>query len=71
LQGFKNGIAGVTGDDSKFYLCNANITVAEDVYYWNYYTLLNSEGWTTRDGTDEDAEDELDIELMTLVQTSM
>jgi len=33
--------------------------------------LLNSEAWTSRDGTDTDAEDELDIELMTLVQASM
>lgn len=36
LQGFKDGIVGVTGSDSKFYLCNSNISIVEDVYFWNY-----------------------------------
>ena len=37
LKGFKDGIAGVTGSDSKYYMCNTNITVAEDVYWYNGY----------------------------------
>lgn len=40
IQGFKNGIVGVTGVDSKYYLCNTNITLAEDVFYLNYKTMF-------------------------------
>ena len=62
LQGFKDGIAGVTGSDSKFFLCNSNITEAEDIYYWNYYTLFRED--VIEENFSEDNEDESMLELM-------
>jgi hypothetical protein len=62
LQGFKDGVAGVTGSDSKFYLCNSNITVAEDIYYWNYYTLFRED--LLEENFSEDNEDASMLELM-------
>jgi len=47
LVGFKDGIVGVTGEDSKAYRCNSNITAAEVIWYENYTLLVeDEEKWT-------------------------
>jgi hypothetical protein len=34
LFGFKDGVVRVTGVTSKLYICNANISSADSVFYW-------------------------------------
>lgn len=69
FKGFKDGIAGVTGSDSKFYLCNSNITVAEDVYWYNGYRILGPPNIEAR-FTPEN-EDQSMIELMGYIKLQM
>lgn len=49
IIGFKDGVVGVTGEDSKSYLCNSNLTVTEEVWYTNYDLLVNDEDKWTED----------------------
>lgn len=69
FKGFKDGIAGVTGSDSKYYLCNGNITIAEDIYWYNGYKILGPPN------IDEnflpENEDASMIELMGYIKLSM
>ena len=43
LNGFKDGIVGVTGSDSLFSYCNGNISQATDVMYYNYANMFLDE----------------------------
>jgi len=43
ILGFKDGVVGVTGEESKSYLCNANISVTQQVWYTDYDTLVKDE----------------------------
>jgi hypothetical protein len=43
INGFKDGIVGVTGEDSKSYICNANISIAEKVWYTDYEIIFSDE----------------------------
>jgi hypothetical protein len=36
VYGFKDGVIGVTGGDSKSFLCNSNISNVDTVFYYNY-----------------------------------
>lgn len=69
FKGFKDGIAGVTGSDSKFYLCNANLTIAEDVYWYNGYKVLGPP--YIEDKFLPENEDESMIELMGYIMLQM
>lgn len=47
LLGFKDGVVGVTGEESKSYLCNGNVSAADDIWYNDYDTLVKDETkWT-------------------------
>ena len=46
VVGFKDGMVGVIGEESKAYRCNANITLASDIYYWNYVNLFDGTRFT-------------------------
>lgn len=41
MNGFKDGIVGMTEDDSKLQLCNNNITNAPNVFYYNWVPFIN------------------------------
>ena len=41
INGFKDGIVGMTEDDSKLQLCNNNITNAPNVFYYNWVPFVN------------------------------
>jgi len=42
-NGFKDGIVGVTGEDSMFAFCNGNISQTTDVWYFNYENMFLDE----------------------------
>jgi hypothetical protein len=46
IVGFKDGIVGVTGGESKAYLCNGNISRANSIYYWNYRNMFDGKHFT-------------------------
>ena len=41
LSGLKDGTVAITGADSKLSLCNANVSGAQDIWYYNWepYTV--------------------------------
>jgi hypothetical protein len=47
ILGFKDGVVGVTGEESKSFLCNANISIADQVWFLDYDALVKDETkWT-------------------------
>ena len=40
LSGFKDGLAGLTPNESKLRLCNGNVSRMTDIYFWNYWYLF-------------------------------
>jgi len=43
LEGLKDGTVALTGDDSKLYLCNGNVTAAKAVFWDNWLKIFGSE----------------------------
>ena len=44
--GFKDGMVGVIGEESKAYQCNANLTLITDIYFYNYKNLFDGTRFT-------------------------
>ena len=40
--GFKDGVVGVTGKDSKAFLCNGNVSITDKVFYYDYVDAINN-----------------------------
>jgi hypothetical protein len=66
IFGFKDGVVGVTGADSKSFLCNANLSIADTVWYWNYYNIINDDDKWTEDNSEASL-----LELFYFVQDSL
>jgi hypothetical protein len=40
MAGFKDGLANLAPVDSHLRLCNQNVSLMSDTYYWNYYYMF-------------------------------
>ena len=67
VNGFKDGIVGVTGKESKSYLCNANITNTEAVFYKNIAEMFDG----THFVEDDTIYDASMLELMGYIQDAL
>lgn len=67
IYGFKDGIVGVTGGESKAYLCNGNLSIANSIWYWNYVNMFDGNHFTE----DNDVYQASMIDLMFFVQESL
>jgi len=67
VMGFKDGVVGVVGDDTKAYLCNGNLTIVGDVFYGNFAQMFDGTRFTA-----DEAEFEASLlELLDLVKIAL
>ena len=67
IFGFKDGVVGVTGGDSKAYLCNANLSIADKIWYTNYANMFDGTHFTEDDAVFQASM----LEIMGYIQDSL